>query len=278
MPQLHVTLNNGVTMPQLGLGVWQAKDGAEVETAVTAAINAGYRLIDTAAVYGNEEGVGRAIAQSTVPRKDLFITTKLWNADQGYEQTLEAFDKSLARLGLDYIDLYLIHWPVPAKDKYLETWRAFEKLYSDGRVKSIGVSNFTPTYLERLLSESTVVPAVNQVELHPRFSQAATREFCLAHGIAVESYSPLGGSTSNLVTDPTLLDIGAHYNKTAAQVIIRWHLQHDLIVIPKSVRPGRIQENFDVFDFVLSGEDMKMIDKLNTDERVGANPETANFT
>jgi diketogulonate reductase-like aldo/keto reductase len=278
MPQLQVTLNNGITMPQLGLGVWQAKDGAEVEAAVTAAIDAGYRLIDTAAVYGNEAGVGRAVGGSVVPREELFITTKLWNADQGYEQTLEAFDKSLKRLGLDYIDLYLIHWPVPAKDTYLETWRAFEKLYSDGKVKAIGVSNFTPEYLERLLAESTVAPAVNQIELHPRFNQAATREFCHAHGIAVESYSPLGGSTSNLVNDQTLSEIGKTYGKTAAQVILRWHLQQGLIVIPKSVRPERIAQNFAVFDFELSEDDMKKIDDLNTDERVGADPVTANFT
>lgn len=278
MPQQYVTLNNGVVMPQLGLGVWQAKDGEEVETAVTTAINAGYRLIDTAAVYGNEAGVGRAIANASVPREELFITTKLWNADQGYVETLAAFEKSLERLNLDYIDLYLIHWPVPAADKYIDTWRAFEKLYSDGRVRAIGVSNFTPPHLDRLLAESAIVPAVNQIELHPRFNQSITRDFCNTLGIAVESWSPLGGKDSNLLDDPTLVAIGQKYDKTAAQVIIRWHLQHGLIVIPKSVHPDRIEQNFDVFNFELSGEDMTAIDALNTDTRVGADPETANFT
>lgn len=278
MPQQHVTLNNGVVIPQLGLGVWQMKDGNEVETAVSAAIDAGYRLIDTAAIYGNEAGVGRAIADSSIPRDELFITTKLWNADQGYMETMQAFEKSLARLGLDYIDLYLIHWPVPAADKYVDTWRALEKLYSDGRIRAIGVSNFTPPHLERLLSESTVVPAVNQIELHPRFNQAATRELCNKLGIAVESYSPLGGAGSNLLDDTTLAGIADQYGKSVAQIVIRWHLQHGLVVIPKSSNPDRIRQNFDVFDFELTGEDMEAIDALNTDNRVGADPETANFT
>jgi len=265
-------------MPQLGLGVWQTKDGEEVETAVGAALKTGYRLIDTAAIYGNEEGVGRAIEASGIPREELFITTKVWNADQGYDSTLAAFDKSLQRLGLDYVDLYLIHWPLPAADKYIDTWKALEKLYNDKKVRAIGVSNFTPEYLERLLNETTIVPAVNQIELHPYFSQTETREYCKNHDIVVESYSPLGSTSSDLLHDETLQRIAEQYGRTIAQVIIRWHLQHELIVIPKSVHPDRIAQNFDVFDFELSPEDMATIDDLNRDARVGADPDTANFT
>jgi diketogulonate reductase-like aldo/keto reductase len=276
--QPMITLNNGVTIPQLGLGVWQAKDGQEVESAVSSALECGYRLIDTAAVYGNERGVGRAIAKSGIPREDVFVTTKVWNADQGYDETLAAFEKSLERLGLEYVDLYLIHWPVPAKDKYIETWRALEKLYSEGKVHAIGVSNFTIEYLERLMSESTVTPVVNQIELHPYLSQGPLRAFCKEHAIAVESYSPLGGTGGNLLDEPVFKEIGDQYGKSSAQVILRWHLQNDLIVIPKSVTPERIAQNIDIFDFALNSDDMKRIDELNTDSRVGSNPETANFT
>jgi diketogulonate reductase-like aldo/keto reductase len=273
-----IVLNNGVSMPQIGLGVWQAQDGAEVEVAVTAAIKAGYRLIDTAAVYGNEAGVGRAIAQSGIPREELFITTKVWNADQGYDKTIAAFDKSLKRLSLDYVDLYLIHWPAPAQDKYIETWRALEQLYHDGKVRAIGVSNFTPEHLEKLLEVAELVPAVNQIELHPQFPQLKTRAFCKDHGIAVESYSPLGSSKGHLLTHPVLVDIGEKYNKSAAQVMIRWHIQNGLIVIPKSVHPERIAANINVFDFELSPEDMTKIASLATNQRIGADPNTANFT
>jgi len=276
--QPSITLNNGVSMPQFGLGVWQAQDGEEVETAVTTAIDAGYRLIDTAAVYGNERGVGRAIARSKVPREELFITTKVWNADQGYDQTLAAFDKSMQRLGLNYLDLYLIHWPVPAKDTYLDSWRALEKLYAEGKVRAIGVSNFLPEHLERVLNEATIVPAVNQIELHPRFAQKNLREFCKSRHIAVESYSPLGGSGGDLLSEPLLQQIGDKYGKSAAQVILRWHIQHGLIVIPKSVTPARIQQNIDIFGFALSDGDMMSIDALNTNSRVGSDPKTANFT
>ncbi|MDB5187471.1 MAG: glyoxal reductase [Candidatus Saccharibacteria bacterium] len=276
--QSLIQLNNEVVMPQLGLGVWQAKDGHEVETAVSTALDCGYRLIDTAAVYGNEQGVGRAIAASSVPREDIFVTTKVWNADQGYDQTLAAFNKSLQRLGLDYIDLYLIHWPVPVKDTYIETWRALEKLYADGKVKAIGVSNFTIEYLERLMNESTIVPAVNQIELHPRFSQKELRAFCSKHSIAVESYTPLGGTDGNLLDEPLLKEIGSQYGKSPAQVVLRWHIQNNLIVIPKSVTPSRIMQNIDIFDFELNTDDMNRLDNLNTDTRIGSDPETANFT
>ena len=273
-----ILLNNGVAMPRLGLGVWQAKDGHEVENAVSVALEAGYRLIDTAAVYGNEAGVGKAIKSSNIPREQLFITTKVWNADQGYDQTLAAFDKSLERLGLDYVDLYLIHWPVPAKDLYIETWRALEKLYSEGRVKAIGVSNFTVEHLERLMNESTIVPAVNQIELHPYLTQAPLREFCQQNDIVGESYSPLSGAGGGVLNDPVVEELAQKYGKSPAQIVIRWHLQNDLIVIPKSVTPERIQQNIDVFDFQLDSDDMAAIDNLNTDTRVGSDPETANFT
>jgi diketogulonate reductase-like aldo/keto reductase len=265
-------------MPQLGLGVWQAKDGAEVEQAVTAAISHGYRLIDTAAAYGNERGVGRALAAATIPREELFITTKVWNADQGYDQTLEAFEKSLNRLQLDYIDLYLIHWPTPAKDAYIDTWRALEKLYSEGRVRAIGVSNFTIEYLERLLSETTIVPSINQIELHPQFSQKELREYCAAHTIAIEAYSPLGGTGGSLLNVPLLQTIGDKYNKSPAQIVLRWHIQHGFIVIPKSVHSERIAQNIDIFDFALSDKEVLTLDELNTNTRVGSNPVTANFT
>lgn len=273
----QVTLNNGVQMPQFGLGVWQAKDGQEVETAVAAALKAGYRLIDTAAVYGNEEGVGRAIAASGIPREELFITTKLWNADQGYESALEAFEKSRQRLGLDYVDLYLIHWPAPARDKYVESWKALEQLYKEEKARAIGISNFKPPHIEKLLLSAEIIPAVNQIELHPQFTQHETRDVCLAHGIAVESYSPLGSGKSTMLEDSTLTDIGQKHGKTPAQVILRWHIQNGLIVIPKSVRPERIEENFTIFDFELDEQDMALIATLDSGERIGADPDTANF-
>jgi 2,5-diketo-D-gluconate reductase A len=276
--QSLIQLNNEVVMPQLGLGVWQAKDGKEVELAVTTALKCGYRLIDTAAVYGNEAGVGRAIAASGIARKELFITTKVWNADQGYEQTLAAFEKSLQRLHLDYVDLYLIHWPVPAKNMYVDTWRALEKLYADGKVKAIGVSNFTIEYLEHLMGESTITPAVNQIELHPHLSQLELQEYCKQHGVAVESYSPLGGTGGHLLDEPVLSEIGDRHHKSPAQIVIRWHLQNGLIVIPKSVTPERIKQNIDVFDFELTDTEMTAINALNADMRVGSDPTKANFT
>ena len=273
-----LTLNNGVTIPQLGLGVWQAKDGEEVESAVRAALKCGYRLIDTAAVYGNEQGVGKAVAESGIPREELFITTKVWNADQGYKNTLQAFDASLKRLGLDYVDLYLIHWPVPAKDQYVDTWKALEQIYKDGRAKSIGVSNFKPHHIDKLLESAEIIPAVNQIELHPNLPQQETREACDKHGIIVESYSPLGGSNSHLFDNQTLIDIGAKYDKTPAQVILRWHIQNNFVVIPKSVHTERIEQNFDIFDFELDDNDMAVIATLDNGKRYGSDPDTANFT
>ena len=267
----NITLNNGVIIPQLGLGVWQASDD-EAEHAVSVALDAGYRLVDTAAMYRNERGVGRAIAASGIPREEIFVTTKLWNTNQGYDKTLVAFEESLAALGLEYIDLYLIHWPVPAQDKYIETWQAFEKLYNDGKIKAIGVSNFMPEHLDKLLSECDIVPAVDQIEIHPDFQQRITREYCAEKGIAVESWSPIGGSGGTLLDDPDLTDIAEKHDKSPAQVAIRWHIQSGLIVIPKSVHEERIRENIDVFDFELSPEDMAILGKLDGPNRHGPDP------
>lgn len=267
-----IILNNGVEMPQLGFGVWQVPDD-EAESAVTTALETGYRSIDTAAIYGNEEGTGKAIAASGVPREDLFVTTKLWNSDQGYESTLRAFDTSLGKLGLDYLDLYLIHWPLPARDNYLDTYKAFEKLYSDGRVRAIGVSNFLPEHLERLIAETSVVPAVNQIELHPQLQQRAAREFDAEHGIATEAWSPLGQG-KGLLEVPAIVAIARKHGRTPAQVVLRWHIQLGNIVIPKSVTPSRIKENIEVFDFSLDDEDLAAIGALNEDKRLGPDPAT----
>lgn len=271
-----IQLNNDVQMPQFGLGVWQMDDGDEVEAAVLAALKAGYRLIDTAAVYGNELGVGRAIRKSGIPREEIFITTKLWNSDQGKDNVRKAFNESLEKLGIEYVDLYLIHWPVPSKGLYVETWKEMEKLYEEGKVRAIGVSNFHPEHLDTLLAEASIVPAVNQIELHPYFPQHKLREYCKAKGIHVESWSPIGGSRGSLLEDSVLQNIGDKYGKTPAQVAIRWHIQNGLVVIPKSSNKERIGQNIDVFDFELSDEDMAQIDGLDRQERQGPNPDSMN--
>ena len=272
----QIVLNDDNVIPQLGLGVWQAKDGEEVKQAVLSALKAGYRLIDTAAIYGNEEGVGKAIRESGVAREELFITTKLWNGDQGHDATLKAFDSSLEKLGLEYIDLYLIHWPVPQYGKYVETWKALGELKASGKVKSIGVCNFNIDHLEKILNESDIVPAVNQIELHPRLQQRELREFCENHGIKIESWSPIGGSGGDLLHDPTLQIIADKHKKSAAQIVIRWHIQLGLIVIPKSVHEERIVQNADVSNFELDNDDMAKISALNTDTRRGPDPATMN--
>ncbi|MEK4534720.1 MULTISPECIES: aldo/keto reductase [Peribacillus] len=268
-----ITLHNGVKMPQLGFGVFKVKNGSETVESVKKAIEVGYRSIDTAAVYENEEGVGQAIRESGISREELFITSKVWNTDQGYETTLQAFDDSLKRLGLEYLDLYLIHWP--GKDKYLETWKALEKLYNEGKVKSIGVSNFHVHHLEKLLANSEIKPVVNQIELHPLLTQVEIRDYCEKHDIKVEAWSPLG--RGSLIEEPTINHIAKKHGKSSAQVLIRWHLQHEIVVIPKSITPSRIEENAQVFDFSLSLNEMNQIDALNKNERFGSNPDELLF-
>ncbi|WUB15078.1 aldo/keto reductase [Streptomyces platensis] len=257
-------------MPQLGYGVWQVED-EQAATAVGQALDAGYRSIDTAMIYGNEEGTGRALAASGVARDELFVTTKLWNADQGHDATLRAFDTSLAKLGLEYVDLYLIHWPLPARDTYIETYQALEEIYADGRAKAIGVSNFLPEHLERLMGETSIVPAVNQIELHPQFPQAASRAFHARHNIVTEAWSPIGQGRG-LLEDPTLVELAAKHGKSPAQVVLRWHVQLGNVAIPKSVTPSRIAENIDIFDFELDDADLTALAGLDTGTRLGPDP------
>lgn len=264
-------LNDGNVIPQLGFGVFQVP-ADDVFDAVTAALEAGYRSIDTAAIYGNEEGIGRAIRQFGVPRDEVYVTTKLWNSEQGYDATLRAFEASMQRLGLDYLDLYLIHWPVPAADRFVDTFRAFQALKRDERVRSIGVSNFRIPDLERVIGETGETPVVNQIELHPRLIQRDLREYHAEHAIATEAWSPLGQGI--LLDDPVITQIAAAVGRTPAQVIIRWHLQLGNVVIPKSVTPTRIAENFDVFNFELTPEQMQAILALDDGTRTGPDPET----
>lgn len=273
--QPTVALNDGAQMPQFGLGVWQTPPEQAAEVVKTA-IEAGYRAVDTAAVYRNEAGVGEGLKAAGEAAQGVFVTTKLWNENQGYDAALQAFDKSLGRLGLSSIDLYLIHWPSPQRDLYVDSWKALVRLKAEGRAKSIGVSNFQPEHLERIIGETGVTPAVNQVELHPRFQQRALREAHQRMGIATESWSPLG--QGQLLADPLVTAIAAKHGKSAAQVVIRWHLDNGLIVIPKSVTPSRIRENVDVFDFNLDADDLARLAGLdNAGGRIGPDPMTAAF-
>lgn len=267
------TLHNGVKMPIMGLGVWKVDNGEGATNAVKWALEAGYRMIDTAAAYKNEEGVGHGIKASGVAREDIFVTTKVWNSDQGYEKTLKAYDESLQRLGLDYVDLYLIHWPVA--DQYKDTWKALEQLYKEGRVRAIGVCNFHQHHLEDLMKTAEIKPMVNQIELHPQLTQEPLRKYCREQEIEVEAWSPLG--QGKLLEDPVLVGIGERYNKTAAQVILRWDIQNQIITIPKSVNHDRILQNADIFDFELSSEELAKIDALNKNARFGADPDNFDF-
>jgi 2,5-diketo-D-gluconate reductase A len=267
-------MNDGRDIPQLGFGVFQIPPG-QTARAVTTALSDGYRLIDTAQGYGNEAGVGEAIAQSGLAREELFVTTKLTNSEHGTDQAQRAFDDSLSRLGMDYVDLFLIHWPVPGRDLYVETWRALEKIHRDGRARSIGVSNFTVEHLRRLARETETVPAVNQVELHPWFPQPDLRQYHQAHGILTEAWGPLGQGTG-LLDDDVITGLAAEKSTTPAQIVLRWHVQLGNIVIPKSTTPERIRANIDVFGFALSDADMRRLDGLANDGRIGPDPATFN--
>lgn len=271
MPNPMLTLNDGRQMPQFGFGVWQVPL-EETAAAVETALKTGFRLIDTAAGYGNEAGVGRALKSAGIPRGEIFLTTKLANADQGHDEALRAFDRSFGLLDTDYVDLYLIHWPVPSRDRYVESWKALNRLREEGRVRSIGVSNFTPAHLQRLLDETGVVPVLNQIELHPRFQQAALRAFDDKHGIVTQSWSPLG--RGRLDNNPVINAIAAKHGRTWAQIVLRWHLDSGLSAVTKSVTPARIAENFAVLEFTLDDEDMRALAALDAaNGRVGGNPE-----
>lgn len=269
-----ITLNDGKTIPQLGFGVWQVPD-AEAVTAVTSALRAGYRSIDTAQGYENETGVGKAITESGIARKELFITSKLRTREQGYDATLKAFMGTLDRLGLEYLDMFLIHWPAPAHDKYAASWKAFVQLQRDGRIGSIGVSNFLPEHLDRIIGETSVVPAVNQIEVHPQFQQREVRDYHRQHNIAIESYSPLGSGA--LLKDAEIAKIAQKHGVTPAQVMIRWQIQEGLIVIPKSVQDDRIRQNRDVLGFELDAQDLADIAAMDRpDGKTGGDPATNN--
>ncbi|WP_312470506.1 aldo/keto reductase [Neobacillus sp.] len=268
-----ITLNNGVKMPWFGLGVFKVAEGPELVNAVKTAIKHGYRSIDTAAVYENEEGVGQAIKEAGIAREDLFVTSKVWNSELGYESTLAAYETSLKKLGLEYLDLFLIHWPVAGK--YKEAWRALEKLYRDGRVKAIGVSNFQIHHLEDLIKDAEVKPMVNQVEYHPRLTQKEVQAFCREQGIQLEAWSPL--MQGQLLDNEVLVGIAEKYKKSVAQVILRWDLQNGVVTIPKSTKEHRIIENSQVFDFELTADDMDKINEMNQNHRVGPDPDNFDF-
>lgn len=269
-----IALNNDVMIPQIGFGVFQVEDGPQTVDAVRTALEDGYRHIDTASVYGNEASVGKAIAESDVDRADLFVTTKLWNDDIRKRRTKDAFQKSLDRLGLDYVDLYLIHWPA---EGWQEAWAAMQELYAQGRMRAIGVSNFERNHLTELLEQTDVLPAVDQVESSPTFPNQNLIDFCHGKDIAVEAWSPLGGTGGNLLTDQRLLDIGEKYGKSSAQVVLRWDLQRGVIPLPKSVHSTRIMQNIHVFDFELDESEMQLISSLDTGKRNGADPNNFDF-
>jgi 2,5-diketo-D-gluconate reductase A len=267
----NVTLHDGIEIPQLGFGVFQVPPD-DTEKVVEQALEVGYRHIDTAAAYRNEKGVGRAVVSAGIPREDIFVTTKLWNSSQGFDSALETFGKSLGRLGLDCVDLYLIHWPVPTQDRFVETWRAFERIHDEGQARTIGVSNFRIEDLQRLEAETETLPTVNQVELHPYMQQGELRDWHKQHGIATEAWSPLAQGA--VLDDDTIADIARAHGKTTAQTVLRWHLQLGNVVIPKSVTPERMRENFDLFDFELTEQEMDMIAGLDRGERIGPDPAT----
>ncbi len=273
--QSSIAFHDGRSIPQVGLGVWQVPDDVAT-SAVQEALKVGYRHVDTAAIYENERGTGAGLRGADVPRDQLFVTTKLWNENQGFDQTLRAFDESLTRLGLDFVDLYLIHWPSPHRGLFVDTWKAFIRLREEGRARSIGVSNFTVEHLDQLISETGVAPVLNQIELHPRFQQRDLRHAHAERGIATQSWSPLG--QGQLLTDPVITRIAEKHGKSPAQIIIRWHIDSGLVVIPKSVTPSRIAENIDVFGFQLGADDMEAIAQLDAaDGRIGPDPMTATF-
>jgi diketogulonate reductase-like aldo/keto reductase len=262
-----ITLNNGVKIPKIGFGTFKVENGNDTINSVKKALEVGYRHIDTAAIYGNEEGVGIAIKESGVPREEIFLVSKVWNSEQGYDTTIKAFEESLKRLQTDYLDMYLIHW---AKPKNRETWKALETLYKEGKIKAIGVSNFEIHHLEDLLEVAEIIPVVNQVELHPQFSQEELREYCKKHNIAIEAWGPL--MQGKIFEIPLMKELSIKYNKSIAQIALRWHYQQDIITIPKSIKPERIESNIDIFDFAISAEDMEKIKTLKG-ERIGLAPD-----
>ena len=268
-----VKLNNGLEMPWLGFGVFLTKEGKEVINAVKTALDIGYRSIDTAAIYGNEEGVGKAVRESGIPRSNIFITSKVWNADQGYESTLQAFNKSLEKLQMDYLDLYLIHWPKGSRS--VETWKAMEELLGQGRIKTIGISNFKIHHIADLLPHCEIIPAINQVEFHPELAQPELLEYCNIQGIRLEAWSPL--MQGRVTQVPVLQKLATKYGKTPAQITLRWDLQKGVVTIPKSVTPQRIKSNIEIFDFELSKEDIAKIDQLDINNRIGPDPDTFEF-
>ncbi|PWU66813.1 aldo/keto reductase [Gracilibacillus dipsosauri] len=268
-----LVLNNGTEIPAIGLGVYKAEPGEEVYQAVRSALEIGYRHIDTASLYANEEDVGKAIKDSGISRNEIFVTTKVWNDEQGYENTKQAMANSLKRLQMDYVDLYLIHWPVPGK--FTETWKALEELYRDGKAKAIGVSNFLPHHLEDMLKEAEIKPVVNQVELHPQLQQKETRDFCHAHDMLIEAWAPLG--KAQYFDHPTLQELAKKHGKTPAQIIVRWQYQSKIITIPKSVHKNRQEENVDIFDFTLSQDDMDKIAEMDIGNRIGKHPDKFDY-